>query len=109
MAPKLPRIPAHLIHPSKTVLLHTTSVHPSITQYPLTLKTQGPDESEPVNRVFKDKHCLAKWVSTYRCAALKAFATQTQDEDILSESQYFSLDTTRIYGISSSLHAEEKA
>ena len=108
MAPKPPRIPLHFIHPSKVLPLHTTSVPPNVIQYPIVLKTRGPDESEPVERLFRDRQCLIKWINTYKRATLKAFATPTQKEEILSENHYSSLDVNRIYGISSSYHMEKE-
>lgn len=106
MAPKPPRIPLHFIHPSKALSLHTSSVPPNVVHYPIVLKTQAPDESEPVERLFRDRQCLTKWISTYGRAVLKAFATPTQKEEILSENHFSSLDMNRVYGISSPLHTE---
>jgi hypothetical protein len=107
MAPKPPRIPLHFIRPSKTLPIHTASIPPNVIQYPIVLKTQAPDESEPVQHLFRDRQYLTKWVNTYKRAALKAFATPTHEEQILSEGQYSSLDVNRVYGISSPLHTEE--
>src|SRR5436190_17663405 len=100
MAPKPPRIPPFWCIHQRTVL------PPGVTPYPVILKVQAPDESEPVERLFRDRQCLTKWMCTYKRAALEVYATPTQKEEILSESQYFSLDTNRIYGISSPLHTE---
>jgi len=107
MAPKPPRIPLNFIHPSKSLPIHTASLPSNVVQYPIVLRTQAPDDSEPVERLFRSRHCLTKWVSTYKRAALKAFPSTTQKEEILSEDQYSSLDVDRVYGISSPLHTEE--
>src|SRR5271170_3110788 len=108
MPPKPPRIPLHFIHPSKTLPIHTASIPPNVVQYPIILKTQAPDEFEPVQRLFGNRQCWIKWVSTYKRAALKAFASPTHNEEILSENLYSCLDVNRVYGISSPFHTERK-
>jgi hypothetical protein len=58
MTPKPPRIPLHLIHPSRTVLLLNTPVLPDVIQCPIVPKTQTHDESGPVECIFRGTKCL---------------------------------------------------
>ena len=103
------RIGPPFSNPSKIPRLYTStaSVPTAVTSFPITLKIQGPKESSPIARVFKSPEALSTWVSSHKRAALKAFATPAQKEEIFSRSDYRSLDPKRTYGVYAPLHSEE--
>ena len=74
--------------------------------YPLSLQIQGPDDSRTVQRTFASPNALSIWVNSYKRAVLKALATSSQSELILSRSDYTRLDPSRVYSIHSPLHPE---
>lgn len=109
MPPKPPRIGLPFVNPSRIprVYTSTASAPTAVISFPITLKILGPQESSPIDRVFKSPEALSTWVSSHKRAALKAFATPTQKEEFFSRSDYPLLDPKRTYGVYAPLHSEE--
>jgi len=101
------RIGFPFINPSTVPRVYPSTARVPIRSFPITLKTQGPQETSPVERIFATPQALSSWVSAHKRATLKAFATPTERERIFSRSEYVLLDPKRTYGVYSPLHTEE--
>jgi hypothetical protein len=69
----MPPKPPPFVNPLKIPRLHTSnaSVPTAVTSSPITLKMRGPQESSPIDRVFKSPEALSMHLSSHKRAALK--------------------------------------